>query len=234
MTASNALHAFERGRVWTGTALSSYWGMPAWLARDASDEYRRRLQAARRHWAPLARCLSDDATGFGLDRAEIMTSIYEREPLRGLERLERSETASSNIVKHRSVSTLLQGLCAASALSARRNDQRLRTVVEESASHLEGPHMRPFVHICNAALAVDETNLERAAGELRTAADLFDTASMAMHAAATRRRLGQMLGGEGGKAHAAAAEAFMLAQRVLNLESLTEMLCPGAQAGTTA
>jgi hypothetical protein len=50
---------------------------------------------------------------------------------------------------------------------------------------------------------------------------------LAMHVAAARRRIGQMLGGERGRELVSAGDAFMASQTVVNLEATTELHCPG-------
>jgi hypothetical protein len=51
-----------------------------------------------------------------------------------------------------------------------------------------------------------------------------------MHAAAARRRLGELLGGDEGKSLLAEGDAVMRAQRIVNLDAVTEMLCAGCRA----
>jgi hypothetical protein len=51
-----------------------------------------------------------------------------------------------------------------------------------------------------------------------------------MHAAAARRRLGELIGGDEGQALLAQGDAVMCAQRVGNLDAITEMPCAGCRA----
>lgn len=51
-----------------------------------------------------------------------------------------------------------------------------------------------------------------------------------MFAAAARRRLGELIGGDEGRALLAEGDAVMRAQRVVNLDAVTEMLCAGCRA----
>ena len=50
---------------------------------------------------------------------------------------------------------------------------------------------------------------------------------MAIHAAATRHRLGELLGGEEGREMVDAARAVMLAQRIKSPDRVAAMLLPG-------
>jgi eukaryotic-like serine/threonine-protein kinase len=84
----------------------------------------------------------------------------------------------------------------------------LAVAVRGAASHIEG---RPE----ESVLLLDE------------AATGFDSADMALMAAMARRRKGQILGGDEGRALVAAADALMTAQRIARPERMTAMLMPG-------
>ncbi|MBN1610189.1 MAG: hypothetical protein JW940_26415 [Polyangiaceae bacterium] len=55
----------------------------------------------------------------------------------------------------------------------------------------------------------------------------FDDAGMLLHAAAMRRRQGEILGGDEGRALIQAADAFMKRQKIANPERMTALLSPG-------
>lgn len=89
-----------------------------------------------------------------------------------------------------------------------------------------GAHRSSF----DAGLALHAGNVELGANHLRAAARGFDENDMAMYAAAARRRLGELIGGDEGKALLAQSESAMRAQRVVDLDAITEMLCAGCRA----
>jgi hypothetical protein len=62
---------------------------------------------------------------------------------------------------------------------------------------------------------------------LRRAAAGFDGAQMALFAAATRRSLGKVIGGDEGRELVRAAEAWMASQTIENTRAMTAMLAPG-------
>jgi hypothetical protein len=56
----------------------------------------------------------------------------------------------------------------------------------------------------------------------------IDDLQWTMYAAATRRRLAQLLGGDEGAGLVARAEAFMRGQAIKNIDAMTELHCPGS------
>jgi hypothetical protein len=66
-------------------------------------------------------------------------------------------------------------------------------------------------------------------GWLRAAADAMDESGSRMHAAATRRRLGQLQGPRGTEL-LARSERLMAEEGIQNIEAMTECLCPGCTA----
>jgi hypothetical protein len=77
------------------------------------------------------------------------------------------------------------------------------------------------------ALEVHAGRRDRSMSALQRSLAHLDADGLAMHAAATRRRLGQMLGGTRGSELLAAGDDFMHAQSVKNLEAMTELHCSG-------
>jgi hypothetical protein len=59
----------------------------------------------------------------------------------------------------------------------------------------------------------------------------FDAASMSLHAAVARRRLGGIVGGSEGRGLIVAADVFMAGQGVRSPERLTSALAPGFEGG---
>ena len=81
---------------------------------------------------------------------------------------------------------------------------------------------------CSAATSVATARgeSETAIGYLRPAIAGFEKAEMALHREAARRRLGQHLGGDEGRALVASSEAWMTAQGIKKPERMTAMLAP--------
>jgi hypothetical protein len=89
----------------------------------------------------------------------------------------------------------------------------------------------PLSTLLSAGIALTgEGNQERAASLLRTAAAGFDAAGMALSAAAARRRLGGLLGGEEGRTLVEGADTWMKSESVKDPAKMTAMLAPGFAA----
>ncbi len=78
-----------------------------------------------------------------------------------------------------------------------------------------------------AAVASLRSDPTRALSLLQSAADQFDACDMALYAAATRRRKGQLLGGDEGRALVEAADAWMAGQGIKNPARMTALFAPG-------
>ena len=71
----------------------------------------------------------------------------------------------------------------------------------------------------------------RALAHLNAAVTACDEADMRLHAAAARVRLGQLLGGDSGRAEIQRGTDFMVSEGVRAPERMTEMLAPGFRGG---
>jgi len=83
------------------------------------------------------------------------------------------------------------------------------------------------VDMLRAGIAAVAGDPDAAIAALRRAAPGFDHAEMATHAAAARRRLGALVGGDEGAALIADADAWLTGQGVRSPDAVTAMLAPG-------
>ncbi|MDH5676300.1 MAG: hypothetical protein OEZ06_29540 [Myxococcales bacterium] len=133
---------------------------------------------------------------------------------------------------------LLRGTAAVAAAeelteSGRRNEAgaRLRDALRASKA-LSGqplPRAQAMALLIATAIAHQRGGQAQARQLLQAALSRFEEAEMAMYAAATRLRLGQLLGGAHGEALIAGARAHMAAERIANPEPMLSMLAPGFQ-----
>ncbi len=88
----------------------------------------------------------------------------------------------------------------------------------------------PASRMLRAGVAQVEGDPAAAMAHLREAVPGFERADMAMHAAAARRQLGRLLGGDEGAKLIAAAEAWMAREEVVRPDRFVAMLAPGFDA----
>ncbi len=81
--------------------------------------------------------------------------------------------------------------------------------------------------LINAAVAFAAGKPDGAVTELRRAISDFESTGMALHAAAARKRLGGVLGGDEGHALVADADAWMATAGIANVDGVVRMLAPG-------
>jgi tetratricopeptide (TPR) repeat protein len=118
----------------------------------------------------------------------------------------------------------------ASAAAGRKRRDRLLREAERIAGRLEREirsDARPAAALLRAAAAVLIGRRGLALDHLETAIERFDAAEMALHAACARRRKGQLLGGDAGRALVAEADDVMARQGISRPERWAEIFAPG-------
>ena len=86
---------------------------------------------------------------------------------------------------------------------------------------------KPFATLIRAAVAHQRGEAVKEITLLTEAIKSSDDADMRLHAAAARRCLGQVTGGEQGQRLIAEADAWMMEQKIKNPEAMTRMLATG-------
>jgi hypothetical protein len=123
-----------------------------------------------------------------------------------------------------------KGRCALGAAAAARDPEPLLRAALRCASRLDREGMAwaaAEAALIRAGVASLRGDLETAARGLREAVAGFDADGIEHFAAAARRRLGELLGGDEGRALVAQADAWMTAQPVKNPPRMTACLAPG-------
>jgi hypothetical protein len=114
---------------------------------------------------------------------------------------------------------------AAAAQSADRERLLLAAEFDARALWREGaPWARALAQLVYAGVAIGSREKERGADLLRDAAQRCDDTAMRLFAAAARRQLGALVGGDEGRAMIATADAWMAAQRVVRPERMAALL----------
>jgi hypothetical protein len=206
----------------------------AWLAADDPAMARQELEAGlagwkrekfdyRLLWVRSARtdialyCGELPAIGEPLDRASrafarMLDRFVQTGFIRGLDTRARRRLAA-----------------AAQARSPSERDALLRGAEDHARKILrEGTHWGdPLAMMVRAGAAATRGEAERALGHLQSAEAGFTAASMALHAAAARRRRGEIMGGDAGRELVAAADTWMTGQSVKAPLRMAAVLAPG-------
>jgi tetratricopeptide (TPR) repeat protein len=101
---------------------------------------------------------------------------------------------------------------------------------ERNARQVEREHRldaQSLARLIRAGIASCRGDLESAKGLLEQALSGLDTCELGLFAAAARRRLGQLLGGDQGKTLVAEADRWMSAQGIRNPTRMTAVYAPG-------
>ncbi|MFY9552391.1 MAG: AAA family ATPase, partial [Thermoanaerobaculia bacterium] len=105
----------------------------------------------------------------------------------------------------------------------RSADRDVRRIEREAA-----PWGRPLARLVRAGIAVTRQNLDEASRLLTLAEDELTRLDMALYAAVARRRRGELLGGDEGRALVTGADAWMSGQVIKNPARMADMLAPGS------
>ena len=205
------------------------------LAADETAGARANLQDAIAHWshagfwsqhyyALVAETEIALALGEGGKARELLTGNW------GI--LERSRSLRVQLFRIEA-RHLLARTALAAAVGATVPGERARTLLqsaERDARRIEREHVHwgdPLAALIRAAVAATRREPETALRFLVAAEKGFDTADMALHAAVARRRRGELLGGDDGRAIVAGADAWMAGQHIKNPARMSAMLAPG-------
>jgi hypothetical protein len=120
--------------------------------------------------------------------------------------------------------------CAALALAATTGERgALLRDARRSACRIERERMawcRPLASLANAGIAALDGDRARAIDGYRRAAELLDASDMRLYAAAARRRLGELQGGETGARLVAEAESRMARQEIRDPAKMMRVMVP--------
>jgi hypothetical protein len=89
------------------------------------------------------------------------------------------------------------------------------------------PWSNPLAMLLRAGIHAVRREREAAAGELQAAVSGLDQAELALNAAAARRRLGELQGGDEGRARVEEANAWMRGQGIKDPARMTALYAPG-------
>jgi serine/threonine protein kinase len=227
--------AERRGDQYASVNLRTRLGV-IWLARDDVARAEQDLEAALASWMPPEKGFFVQHFWAMLGRGE--NALYAGEAEKGAAQLaesapglKRSQLLRVPLVRIEVAD--MQGRLAL-AQAAQSNDPRLAqnhlATARECVRRLERERMplaRKLSRLLLATVAQREGHPREARQLLEEVIVSLVGNGMMLHAAAARRRLGELLDGEAGAALLAEADSWYAAQGVRNPARLTEMLIPG-------
>lgn len=234
--------AEERGDLYAAAAFRLGMGIcpqVVWLAADKPDEARRELQRVLVEWPPeqafdvtwrvWTRAAATDIALYSGESPSVSTRRRAT-----LEHWLRRLTPKWQLwFVHNHFTAARRRLAAAAGCRDTRTHLALLEQAEAEADTIagEGTHWgQPLSLLIRAGAAVTRGRVEDAVRLLASAEAGFVAADMALHAAVARRRRGELVGGDEGRALADAADAWMGGQSIRNPARITAMLAPGGWA----
>jgi hypothetical protein len=225
--------AEERGDVYAQRCLRAWRGNTSWLIADRPDEARANLLAGSIPRGP------DDPPQLShyyemLSHTHI--DLYTGDALAAHQRVEAGwrDLRRSLLLRIQTVAIegwFLRGRAALAAWGAGGGDGKaLARLVQLSTKKIDAqdmPYGAPLAELLRATRDHLSDRPEKALVHLRAAAEHFDAVAMKLYAAVTRKRMGQLLGGDEGAALIRAADELLCAEAVVSPERLTAMLTPG-------
>jgi hypothetical protein len=220
--------AEERGDLYAVTDMVGRVGI-VWLAVDDAGGALRALRSAMANWS---------LQGFHLQHlytlsTEVLIDVYNGEPEQAWRRVQErwpalNESKLSRIQMVRIESSYLHGRVALAA-AATSHDEVLIAHAERDARRIRKEKMSwstPLALSLEAGVAALRGDRTRARSLLAEALAKFEKSELMLHAAAARRRLGELTPGAEGEALVQAADDWMRAQRVKRPEKIAMVLAP--------
>ncbi len=228
--------AQERGDLYAITTLNTFFMTVLRLADDDPDGARRELASVMGRWSHR---------GFHVQhgnafRAEAHIDLYRGDGAAAWGRM-RQHWASyrrSQLLRVQMLRIELYELRGRSALAAARTADHPWFLLQSAArdARLLDREREPWAHahaqLLRAGIATARGDRRRAVAGLCAAAAGFESVEMHLHAAASRRRLGELLGAAPGHALIAQADQWMREQTIQDPARMTNVYVPGIPEGS--
>jgi serine/threonine protein kinase len=222
--------ARERGDLLAEANLVTFGGPLALLARDDPRGARQSLVEVMDRWSQHGFHVQHFTSLSGHTQID----LYQGNAAGARERMTRSWRAlqGSLLLQVEAVRIFmlhLRARCALACAATAVNPGRFLRSAEADARRIEREKAhwcRPLPALIRAALAAAGGRTETAASLLTRAADDFTQRDMGLFAAATRRRAGEVRGGDAGQALIASADAWMAKQNIADPAAMTNLHVP--------
>ncbi len=222
--------ARERGDLCAETSLRAGDAAITWLAADDPRGARQDIHEAVRSW-PREMFLAQRAWAFLAERA---IDLYEGDGDYAWHRVEETwpRVRSSFLFLGQHVRVMSRFWRANAALLAAADPSRRVRMLAVARRHTrqiaaeDGPHAAPLAALLRGGIAAAGGHVERAAADFKAAERGFEAAKMALLLAATRHRLGKLIGGARGRALVAAAARYMSEEGIAAPSKMAGMYAP--------
>ena len=221
--------ALEQGNLFAATDLRTRLN-PIWLAADDPDRARDEVIAAMTAWPREGFHLQHYTSLVALAQIELYTGDFEVA-------WKHIETQTKPLEKSLLLRTqglridalhLRARLALASAFGRDRASRlQIAAAAADSISKENMAWSNPLATLIRAALSYQQKDVSGSIALTREALKGLEAADMALYAAAARRRLGELIGGEEGRELIARAEEWFSRQQVKNPSAVTRLMAPG-------
>lgn len=225
--------AEERGNLYAATEVRTRQNI-VWLVADEPETARREVTEALARWSHI----NYYRQHYNALRALMNIDLYVGDAGAAWERMEAQWPALRRSLMLRVQVLRIEAWAFWARAALRLASERPSASMLAAAQRLIGKIERervawaaPFVPLARAAIADMRGDQATAAALLGSAIAGFDRAEMALYAAAARRRLGDVTGGDAGRIVVREADAWMGGQRIKNPAAIAGMLAPGFVSG---
>ncbi|MBA2527601.1 MAG: protein kinase [Pyrinomonadaceae bacterium] len=222
--------ALEQGNIFAAVDLRTRLNL-IWLAADDPNGGRAEVIEALKAWPHEGFHLQHYTSMHALAQIELYTGDVELawKHIQGQwKALERSMLFRVQVLR---IEAMHLQARAALATAAGSNDKKNRLrVADNMAQRIAKEKIAwalPFASLVRAGIAHQEGESSKVINLLSEAVENFDLADIDLYAAATRRRLGEIIGNERGRQLVAEANTWMSKQEIKNPAAMTRMLAPG-------
>ncbi len=222
--------ALEQGNLFAAMDMRTRLNL-IWLAADDPTRARAEVIEGLKAWAHEGFHLQHYTSMHALAQIELYTGDVEvawRHIQGQWNALEKSMLLRNQVLRIEAMH--LQARAALATAGTSNHKERRLKLAEKMAQRIAKEQVAwavPFAGLVRAGVAHQRGEASQAVGLLSEAVENFDLADIDLYAAATRRRLGEILGSERGRQLIAEADTWMRKQKIKNPAAMTRMLAPG-------
>jgi eukaryotic-like serine/threonine-protein kinase len=226
--------AEQRGDLYTAANIGTYPEAVCRLADDEPEEARRLVRHCLAPWSQSGYHVQHMTATWG----EVYTHLYLGEGLAAWKRIDEQWPLmrKSHLLRVQMIRIMMYWLHGGSALACTAAGHEPKAMLRAAAwavRKMEGERTQwgnALALLLSAGIANRGTEARRTHDLLAAAGDQLDAVEMRSYAAAARRRLGQLLGGEQGRSVMDKADAWMKSQAIKNPARMTALHAPGFAA----